>query len=110
MAELSELLEWVDSHINYERSGPRPPTGNDAFDHDPDRRLRHLSEFMELMDNPHRGYPSIHITGTNGKTSTARMIAALVQAQGLTTGSYTSPHLERVNERIATNGEPIDDE
>ena len=52
----------------------------------------------------------IHITGTNGKGSTAQMITRLLMAQGLTVGTYTSPHLERVNERIARNGEPISDE
>lgn len=110
MPELSELLEWVDSHINYERTGPKPGTASDAFAHDPARRLRHLREYMELMDNPHLSYPSIHITGTNGKTSTARLISALLDAQGLTSGMYTSPHLERVNERIVANEEPIADE
>ena len=59
---------------------------------------------------PQRAYPVIHITGTNGKGSTAQMITRLLGAQGLTVGTYTSPHLERVNERLARNAEPISDE
>lgn len=51
----------------------------------------------------------IHLTGTNGKTSVARMTSALLEASGLTVGTYTSPHLEEVNERIVWNGEPVDD-
>ena len=52
----------------------------------------------------------IHITGTNGKGSTARMVTALLVAQGLSVGTYTSPHLERINERMAWNDEPICDD
>jgi len=63
-----------------------------------------------LMGDPQRAYPVIHLTGTNGKGSTARMITALLQAKGLSVGTYTSPDLERINERIALGGEPIDDE
>src|SRR6185436_19562074 len=55
-------------------------------------------------------YPVIHITGTNGKGSTAQMITRLLVAQGLQVGTYTSPHLERINERIGRDGVPIDDE
>src|SRR5690606_22480917 len=53
-------------------------------------------------------YPVIHITGTNGKGSTARMITALLAAHQMSVGTYTSPHLEHVTERISRNGEPID--
>ena len=63
-----------------------------------------------LLGDPEEAYPSIHITGTNGKGSTAAMATALLGAQGLTVGTYTSPNLSRVNERISRNGEPIDDE
>ncbi len=60
--------------------------------------------------SPQRAYPSIHLTGTNGKTSTARMIDSLLRAFGLHTGRYTSPHLETVRERIALDGEPVSEE
>jgi dihydrofolate synthase/folylpolyglutamate synthase len=62
------------------------------------------------MGDPERSFPCIHITGTNGKTSTTRLCTALVMAQGLSVGTYTSPHLVSLNERIAWNGEPIGDD
>jgi dihydrofolate synthase/folylpolyglutamate synthase len=62
------------------------------------------------MGDPQGTYPVIHITGTNGKGSVARMVTALLVARGLRVGTYTSPHLERLNERMAWNGEPISDE
>lgn len=61
----------------------------------------------DLMNNPQREVPAIHITGTNGKTSTARIATALLGAAGLSVGTYTSPHLQSVRERIAHNGESI---
>ncbi len=109
MTQLSAAIDWLDTHINYERSGPLASSPGSAT-HDPDRRLRHLRRLMELMGEPQTLYPSLHITGTNGKTSTARIVTALVMASGLSVGTYTSPHLERINERIAINGESIADE
>src|SRR5947209_20076958 len=61
------------------------------------------------MGDPQHAYPVLHLTGTNGKGSTARILTALLVAKGLSTGTYTSPHLERFNERIAWNAEPISD-
>src|SRR5206468_2159361 len=55
--------------------------------------LQRIESLLDLLGMPQRAYPSIHITGTNGKTSTARMIDALLRAHGLRTGRYTSPHL-----------------
>ena len=69
-----------------------------------------MRPLMELLGSPELEYPVVHLTGTNGKTSAVRMIAALLEAAGLSTGAYTSPHLERVNERMAWNGEPIADD
>ena len=63
-----------------------------------------------LLGDPQQAFPSIHITGTNGKGSTAAMATALLAARGLTVGTYTSPNLSRVNERLSRNGEPIDDD
>jgi len=74
----------------------------------PDRSR--ITDLMDVLGSPQRAYPSIHLTGTNGKTSTARMIDALLRAHGLTTGRYTSPHLQSFNERIALDGQPIDAE
>jgi dihydrofolate synthase/folylpolyglutamate synthase len=72
--------------------------------------LRKIKDLMDVLGSPQRAYPSIHLTGTNGKTSTARMIDALLQAHGLHTGRYTSPHLETIRERISLDGEPISEE
>ena len=72
--------------------------------------LGKIRELLDLMGSPQRAYPSIHLTGTNGKTSTARMIDGLLRAHGLNTGRYTSPHLATIRERISLNGEPIDEE
>jgi dihydrofolate synthase/folylpolyglutamate synthase len=69
-----------------------------------------IERLMAVMGDPQHSLPAIHITGTNGKGSTAQMVTRLLMAQGLTVGTYTSPHLERVNERMARNGEPISDE
>ncbi|HEX3621665.1 MAG TPA: Mur ligase family protein [Acidimicrobiales bacterium] len=74
------------------------------------RRLDRVSQLMDLMGDPQRSYPVIHITGTNGKGSVARMVTALLAARGLNVGTYTSPHLERLNERMAWSGEPIADD
>jgi dihydrofolate synthase/folylpolyglutamate synthase len=62
-----------------------------------------------VLGDPQLNYPIVHITGTNGKGSTARMTAALLIAKGLSVGTYGSPHLELINERIAWNGAPISD-
>src|SRR3954454_7594848 len=72
--------------------------------------LERIRELLDTLGSPQRAYPSIHLTGTNGKTSTARMIDSLLRAHGLRTGRYTSPHLETVRERIALDGEPVDEE
>src|SRR5947199_10530121 len=71
--------------------------------------LDRVTDLLDLLGEPQRTYPSIHITGTNGKTTTARMIDALLREFGIRTGRYTSPHLQRVTERIAIDGAPIDD-
>jgi dihydrofolate synthase / folylpolyglutamate synthase len=71
--------------------------------------LGKVVELLDVLGSPQRAYPSIHLTGTNGKTSTARMIDSLLRAHGLHTGRYTSPHLETVRERISLDGEPIDE-
>ncbi|NUT34887.1 MAG: bifunctional folylpolyglutamate synthase/dihydrofolate synthase [Hamadaea sp.] len=72
--------------------------------------LGRITELLDVLGSPQRAYPSIHLTGTNGKTSTARMIDGLLRAYGLHTGRYTSPHLETVRERISLDGEPVDEE
>ncbi|PWU56353.1 dihydrofolate synthase [Micromonospora sp. S4605] len=72
--------------------------------------LDRIQSLLDLLGDPQRAYPAIHLTGTNGKTSTARMIDSLLRAFGLHTGRYTSPHLETVRERISLDGEPVSEE
>ncbi|MFI1988439.1 bifunctional folylpolyglutamate synthase/dihydrofolate synthase [Actinoplanes sp. NPDC020271] len=72
--------------------------------------MQKIRDLMDVLGSPQRAYPAIHLTGTNGKTSTARMIDALLRACGLHTGRYTSPHLETVRERISLDGEPVSEE
>jgi len=72
--------------------------------------LDRIRAFLQLLGDPERSYPVIQLTGTNGKTSTSRMIDTLLRALDLRTGRFTSPHLERMNERICVDGEPLTDE
>src|SRR5689334_6372246 len=72
--------------------------------------MQKIRDLMDVLGSPQRAYPAIHLTGTNGKTSTARMIDSLLRAHGLHTGRYTSPHLETVRERISLDGVPVDEE
>jgi dihydrofolate synthase/folylpolyglutamate synthase len=72
--------------------------------------LESMVELMAALGDPHRSFKSIHITGTNGKGSTARIIAELLRHSGLSVGLYTSPNLERINERIVWDGRNIPDD
>jgi folylpolyglutamate synthase/dihydropteroate synthase len=69
--------------------------------------LNRMAELALLLGDPQRAYPVIHVTGTNGKTSTARMTETLLRSRGLRTGLFTSPHLSSIRERIAVDGEPL---
>ena len=99
--DLDGALEWLRGHINLEADPGARAAG---------RRLQRTARLAGLLGDPHRAYPAIHITGTNGKGSTARILTRLLVAKGLSVGTYTSPQLERINERAAWNGEPIGDE
>ncbi|MBN9212957.1 MAG: dihydrofolate synthase [Microbacterium sp. 71-36] len=72
-------------------------------------RVERTRRVLELLDDPQRTYRVIHVTGTNGKTSTSRIIESLLRSLGLRTGLFTSPHLERFTERILIDGEPVAD-
>ncbi|WP_394279045.1 bifunctional folylpolyglutamate synthase/dihydrofolate synthase [Microbacterium sp.] len=72
-------------------------------------RVERTRRVLELLADPQRTYRVIHVTGTNGKTSTSRIIESIVRAHGLRTGLFTSPHLERFTERVMIDGEPIAD-
>lgn len=81
-----------------------------AVEWDIDPTLDRMVALMDIMGTPQRAYPVIHLTGTNGKSSTARMIESLLRARGLRTGLYTSPELSSVRERIQIDGEPLSEE
>ncbi|NUS41758.1 MAG: bifunctional folylpolyglutamate synthase/dihydrofolate synthase [Terrabacter sp.] len=72
--------------------------------------LDRIRAFTELLGEPQTAYPVVHLTGTNGKTSTSRMIDTLVRSLGLRTGRFTSPHVESMTERICVDGEPLSEE
>jgi len=72
--------------------------------------LAHMRVLLAALDNPERRFPAVLIAGTNGKGSTAATLASILQASGLKTGLYTSPHLVRINERIRLNGVEISDD
>jgi len=76
-------------------------------EHSIDPSLDRIRELTKLLGDPQGAYPVIHITGTNGKTSTARMTETLLRARGLRTGLFTSPHLVSIRERISVDGEPV---
>jgi dihydrofolate synthase/folylpolyglutamate synthase len=97
-----EALAWLATHTNYETTPRAGSIGGLSLDR--------MHALVDVLGEPQRGYPVIHVTGTNGKGSTARMAAALLAETGLTVGVYSSPHLQRINERISRNGEPIDDD
>jgi len=95
----ADALAYLDTHSNYDTTGRiTSPT------------LDRMRTLMAAMGDPQLSYPVIHITGTNGKGSTTQMVTRLLMAHGLTVGTYTSPHLERLNERISRNCEPISDD
>ena len=75
-----------------------------------DPTLDRVEMLVELLGDPQRAYPVVHLTGTNGKTSTSRIVDTLLRALGLRTGRFTSPHVESMTERISIDGEPLSDE
>ena len=102
LPDYEAAVDWLDSHIDLERllgsAEATPPT------------LDRMWTLMGVLGDPQDSVPTIHITGTNGKGSTARLAVALLGSCGLAAGSYTSPHIERVNDRITVADEPLDDE
>ena len=96
-----QALNWLETHIDFERVAPNR---QDIPSLDP------IRDTLALFADPQGDYPSIHVTGTNGKGTTTTLTSALLQATGLRVGTFTSPDLHAINERIAVNGSPIDDE
>ena len=75
-----------------------------------DPTLDRIELLVDALGSPQLSYPTIHIGGTNGKTSTSRFIDSLLFSMGMRTGRFTSPHLEDFRERICINGNPISQE
>ena len=96
----NESLAYLDSHINLEATA--------GLIHG--LSLDHMRGLVGVLGDPQDSFRVIHVTGTNGKGSTARMITSLLVEHGLSVGTYSSPHLQRINERICWNGVPISDE
>lgn len=95
-----DALSWLDHHINIEKNSHAefPPPS-----------LVKIQQALLSIGEPHTTYPAIHITGTNGKGSTSKIITTLLMAHGLRVGTYTSPHLSKLNERIVVDLRPISD-
>ena len=102
--DFDDAQAYLNAHIDLEKT-----TGISAG-HVAGLSLDRMRQVADVLGNPQRDYPVIHITGTNGKGSTARMITALLAAHQLSVGTYASPHLEHVTERISRNAEPISPE
>ncbi len=100
-ASYAEALGWLESHIDFERVAPNRQTIP---------TLQPIRDTLAQFADPQSDYPSIHITGTNGKGTTTTLISALLYATGLRVGTFTSPDLHAINERIAVNGEAVDDD
>ncbi len=99
-----ETLAWLDRHINLEaiESGRAGHLGLPS--------LERINALLSALGDPQTTYPVVHVTGTNGKGSTSRMTSALLRTCGLTVGTYMSPHLERINERLEFDGAEISDD
>lgn len=100
--DFDDARAYLDAHIDLEKT-----TGISAG-HVAGLSLDRMRLIAEVLGDPQFDYPVIHVTGTNGKGSSARMITALLATHQLSVGTYTSPHLEHVSERISRNGEPIE--
>ncbi len=100
-ASYADALRWLESHVDFERLAPN---------HQLVPSLEPIRDTLAQFADPQRDYPTIHITGTNGKGTTTTLTSALLGATGLRVGTFTSPDLHAVNERIAVNGQPISDD
>ena len=95
----SDALVYLDEHASYDKTGrvDSPSTSN-------------IEALLTVLGDPHNDYRVIHVTGTNGKGSTSQIVTKLLMAHGLKVGTYSSPHLESIRERIQVNGEAIAEE
>lgn len=109
--ELAAALGWLESYVNLE--GNKKPSGSSrslpTAGQTEGLGIDAMLELLGAIGDPQKSFRSVHLTGTNGKGSTNAYVTALLRASGLSVGSYTSPNLERINERIAYDGSPIPD-
>ncbi|XP_004308011.1 PREDICTED: probable dihydrofolate synthetase [Fragaria vesca subsp. vesca] len=105
-SELEELMEYMDSLKNYEKSGVPVGAGTDSDDGFDLGRMRRL---MELLGSPQFKFKAVHIAGTKGKGSTAAFLCNILRAEGYSVGCYTSPHIRTIRERmtLGRSGEPV---
>lgn len=97
---LQQALAWLDDHVNLEVTAGRVEGLS----------LSHMQSLVLALGQPQQDFPTIHITGTNGKGSTAAMVSAILSDIGLSVGTYGSPHVSELGERIQYNREPISDD
>ena len=97
--DYDSAVDFLFGRINYEQATQIPYRSREF-------KLQRMEDLLALLDNPHHRFPAVHIAGTKGKGSTAAMTEAILRAAGLHTGMYTSPHLERIEERFAIDGLP----
>lgn len=98
---VSQAEAEAKAHVLYQSLLTRTP------EHDFDPTTQRVKDVLYILGDPQDAYPTIHVAGTNGKTSTTRLAAALLGAFGLRTGTFTSPHMQSVRERIQVNSTPL---
>ena len=92
-----DALDFLFGRINYERVSQMPYPGASL-------KLARMTRLLELLGNPHERLKIVHVAGTKGKGSTCAMLHSILQAAGYRVGLYTSPHLNRIEERFVING------
>ncbi len=102
ITDRDSAIAWLMGRINYEHAAQMPYRARHF-------KLRRMERLLELLGDPHLRLPAVHIAGTKGKGSTAVMIESILRAAGYRTGLYTSPHLQRLEERFVLDGRPCDE-
>ena len=98
-----QAIDFLLGRINYERA-PQVPYGQRQL------KLDRMRQLLTRLGNPDVGLPIVHVAGTKGKGSTSAFLDSILHCAGYDTGVFSSPHLERIEERFTINGQPIDGE
>lgn len=104
ISSCNNAQDWLDGFRNFEQRGVPKDAGTDSaagFD------LERMHRLLDCLGNPHRSWPAVHIAGTKGKGSVACMLSGILKASGYRVGTYTSPHVLSIRERILSDGTPI---